>query len=168
MAASASYKSLEGDNSRVEMVSHCLVHFAKECPYAGVPANIIFKTIYRIKRVPQKGSKEVKALAGGMSSADHILKEKHGKLLILVKGVGWRASVDDNDAAEHKLTKDVKTLGSATARVEDDLKHIDQTKVTNAPIKGMVQRVAKHLKDNAEKIRGLLPPPTDEEKKDKK
>jgi hypothetical protein len=165
MAASASYVPLEGDNSRVDMIAHCLDHFATECPYAGIPANIIFKTIYRIKRVPQKGSKEVKALSGGMSGADHKLKEKYGRLLITVQGVGWRASVDDNDAAEHKLTKDVKTMVRAEAKVEDDLKHIDQTKVTSAPIKGMVQRVARHLKENGEKIKGLLPPPPVEDDK---
>jgi hypothetical protein len=168
MAICAAYQPIEGKASRAERVAHCLVYFGDEMPLEPVPPNILHKAISQSGRTPQKGSKEVLALIGGMSSVGRLLKSKHDRLLVTVRGVGYRVSVNDEDAARHKLAVSVKNKLAADARVEDDAAHINVSKIQDPTTKAWAGRVVKHLKEhNAEEvIKGILPPgtPTPEKK----
>jgi hypothetical protein len=161
MAIIARYKPLESAKTRVDKTAHFLDFCAKEGPHIPVPYNLIVKGIDQLSTTPSQKSDLVLVMKDSMGSVRRKLMLVYNRGLDTVKGVGVRATVDDDDLANTQLRKNVKRLVGDKQAVERTRSLIDTAKMKNPALKswvaGGVSRMLSEM--NAEnRLAKLLPP----------
>jgi hypothetical protein len=94
------------------------LHWAmKKYPYQILTYEEVTQAIFGLGRAPQVGSKHVKSVRGGISSAAKLLMEKYKTSLVTLRGVGVRAAVDDTDILRESVTKDAERHRQTAAKL---------------------------------------------------
>ncbi len=146
--------------AKCHRLAHFLDWFARKQPKVPIAANLIYRAITGIPRTPRMETPEVDAVKSGMSRAREILKEQYRRGLVSERGLGFRATVDDEDTANTQLRRDARRLVSAHRGMESTAKIVDPAKVKNAELRAWVTKAVNPLLkvlDEGDRIHRLLP-----------
>lgn len=147
--------------SRTQRLAHFLDWLAKEAPFQACPGNMALRAIMGYARTPRQDTDEVQSLLGVTSAARSVLMKTYGRGLYVVRDVGMRATVDDEDCAQTQQRSNVKRLMSAHRRVKETQAIIDPSKIRDEKVKRWVTSgVTNALKalDADDRLTRLLPP----------
>jgi len=167
-AAVADYNSLPG-MSLTQRVAHFLDWAAKNLRYQYFPAQEIVKAISGYNHTPRATSKEAESVRACMTRARDLLRKEYKRGYVCQRGVGYRATVNDEDKARFDLADRTKRLASAKVSVDNSLGMIDARKISISSAEG---RKLRSFVSNVKKISGLISddriqkllPPVQEEK----
>jgi hypothetical protein len=147
--------------SRTKRLAHFLEWLAVEAPYQYVAPNLALKAIMGFSRTPRPKSDDVKLLQSSVTKARQILMDEFGRGLHVLRSVGIRATVDDQDCAQTQQRKNVERLVSAHGSVKRTAEIIDVSKVKDERTRTWLRTgVAGMLKaiDADGRLDKLLPP----------
>jgi hypothetical protein len=152
--------------SRSQRLAHFLNWLAERAPYTVAAPNLALQAIMGYARTPNQNKDEVKLLTNSISAAREILMREYKRGLFVMRGVGMRATVDDQDCADTQQRRNVQRLMGAHRKVKETSRIIDPAKIEDDKlrswIKGGVANALKSL-DAEGRLDRLLPPPKPKE-----
>lgn len=136
--------------------------WAQRHPYDFSAYNELLKAIEGYKHLPRITSDEVDSIRSRVRSAERILLSKFGRVAIRNRGLGIRASVDDEDMLRNKQVDRVVKIRQSIEKAIDLDKRIDLAKVPNGALKnwyirGGVRGILSQV-GSQEQLQKLLPP----------
>jgi hypothetical protein len=152
---------MENAKTRVDKTAHFLDFCAKEGPYIPFGYNLVVQAVDGLSRTPNQSSDQVRLMADSMTAVRRKLMSDYGRGLDTVKGLGVRATVDDDDLANTQLRRNVGRLVGSKRSLEQTRALIDTAKMKNQSLKSWVSGgVTRMLNEmNAEnRLAKLLPP----------
>jgi hypothetical protein len=166
-AAVADYESLPG-MSLTQRVAHFLDWAAKNLRYQYFPAQEVVKAVNGYKKTPRANSKEADSVRSCMPRVRALLCKEYKRGYICQRGVGYRATVNDEDKARYDLADRTKRLASAKVNVDSSLGLIDARKISGSNAEGRrlrsfvrnVKKISSLISDD--RIQKLLPPVQEE------
>lgn len=161
----AEYKHI-ASMSRSQRLAHFLDWMAQRSPYQVIPANLAVQAIQGYARTPSPSKDEVKLLGNCYSAARTMLMNEHRRGLVVVRGLGLRATVDDQDCADTQQRVNVQRLVGAHSKVKETARIIDASKIADPKlrewVKGGVANAMRALEGD-DRLSRLLPPPKPQE-----
>lgn len=143
----------------------------------AIPYNNLLKAIEGYASMPRLNTLEVNRLRNSMTRVREILRVKYDRALVIVPGIGARATVDDEDQANNSVkpqTRRFIQVGEALKKRVDmmDISKIPKTKENQVTLAWLNDRIKPFMKqiDNGV-LQKLLPPvdaapaPTNNKKK---
>lgn len=157
------YEPLPG-MSLTQRIAHFLDWAAKNLRYQYFPAQEILKAINKYKTTPRAASKETESVKACMTRARELLRKEYKRGYVCQRGIGYRATVNDEDKTRFDLTDRTKRLASAKINVDNSLEMIDTRRITSSTQEGRklrnfvqnVKQISKLISDD--RIQKLLPP----------
>lgn len=147
--------------SKGQRLAHFLHWFSIKAPYVYVPSNFCVRAIMGYPYTPKVDAPDVISLQGCVSRAREIMLDKHRRGLHSLRGLGLRATIDDQDTANTQLRGNVKRLVGAHNATKRTASIVDASKVRDdrirAWVRGGVVNALKAL-DADGRLDRLLPP----------
>jgi len=159
LASVSEYKAPDA-MPKCHRMAHFFDWFARKHPKVPVPANVVYRAITGIPRTPRMDAPEVEAVLGGMSAARSILKEQYRRGLVSERGLGFRATTDDEDTANTQMRRDARRLVSAHKALDATAAIVDPAKVKNPELRAWVSKAVNPLLkalNEGDRIHRLLP-----------
>lgn len=103
----------------------------------------ITQAIFVIGRTPTKASKHVKSVAKAMSRARKTMKDKYKQDIIVLRGVGARATTDDLDIMQTAVIRDVEKHERTAKSLKDTV-----TLVNNKKLDALIDEAPPDVRDD--------------------
>jgi hypothetical protein len=126
--------------------AHALDWLARRHPYMIVPWNVLYRVIVISARTPLPGASEVKKLQRAAQRIRKHLIATFNRYLVVLRGIGVRATVDDLDKAKRVHVPATDKMVRTVQAVEDINTHIDVTKIPDTPENSPYRKVIKETK----------------------
>jgi len=152
-----------------ERVVHFILWSAIHHPGRPVSVPHMVRVAYNLPKLPKEEAKDVISFGKKIGAVRKILYERHKKALISHPGLGFRASVDDADAARNDTERKAKRVVHAINGL-DKSRHI----VNRSNLSGALRERFDELGEVTKRLTSsniydkLLPPNTEKDKGDKK
>lgn len=89
----------------------------------------ITQAIFVLGKIPPKASKHVKSVAGSLSRARRLMKDKYKQDIIVRRGVGARATIDDLDIMTTSVMRDVDKHERTAKNLKETVNLVNNKKV---------------------------------------
>ena len=162
------YTPLKDAKSRTDKVAHFLDWMVHKSPYTPIAYNLILRAVDQLGRTPSAQGAEVALLSSSMPNVRKKLMTDYGRGLATYKGVGVRATVDDDDLANTQLRANVSRFVGAKTSMENTRKLINASAMQDKGLQSWVTNgVSRMLNEvNADnRLAKLLPPKVDTDEK---
>lgn len=126
-----SYKPLDGAMTTVQKVAHFLDWAASNTPAEIYDYPDILKSALNQPRRLSESSREVELIRSAMGRVRKLLKAQYSRGLVIVRGVGVRATNSDMDVAQNCVTVKARAVSAATARLAAEAELVDVSKLPN-------------------------------------
>ena len=150
--------------SKPQRAAHFLDWWSREHPYDFVGYHELLKAIEGYRHTPKINSEEVQSLRHRSASAERVLLKKYNKVAVRTRGLGIRATVDDEDMLRNKQVGRVMKIRLSIQNAKELDKRIDLSKIqqgslkdwyTRGGVRGILNQVG-----SEEQLAKLLPPKT--------
>jgi hypothetical protein len=129
LARIAEYKHIPSLNVP-QRIAHFLDWSASHIKKTYFQYNIICKAINGYNHTPRLDTKDVEMVRYSMTRVKHILREKYKRGFDYSRGLGVRATVDDNDTTNYSLANAARRFVSSKQNVDRIASIIDQSKLS--------------------------------------
>jgi hypothetical protein len=114
-------------------VAHCLNWAAEYHPFYPLTYMVLYQAIMGLAQPPRKDNKEVELIKSRNQAVKKILHERYKKGLVIIPGMGVRATVDDADRFKNCAKRAVKRVESAALGAHRELSSVDAKNIENTP-----------------------------------
>jgi hypothetical protein len=117
--------------SRAARLAFILDWWATVAPFEPIDYSELLKLMEGYSHWPRKDNKECRKVAGQLTLAGQILETKYHRRKRVDRGIGVRASVDDEDVLKNFLPDDARTTSRQTKRFQQRVQNVNISKVPN-------------------------------------
>lgn len=114
-------------------VAHCLNWAAETHPYHPLTYPVLYQCIMGLAAPPRRDNKEIELLRSRNQAVKKILHERYKRGLVIIAGMGVRASVDDADRFKNCTKRAIKRVDSAAKGAQKELMAVDAKNIPNTP-----------------------------------
>jgi hypothetical protein len=124
---------LDNKMTMPQRMAHCLNWCADDYPYEIVSWRILYQAVMGMAVLPSSRNADVENLKSRSQAVKKLLNERYGRGLVIVPGVGVRASVDDFDRGQNCVVRATKRAASAVAGAKREIEAVDIRKIPDSP-----------------------------------
>jgi hypothetical protein len=120
---------LDNKMTMPQRMASCLNWCAEEYPYEVVSWRLLYQAVMGMAVLPSSRNAEVENLKSRSQAVKKLLHEQYGRGLVILPGLGVRASVDDFDRGLHCVFRATKRAASAVAGAKREIEAVDIRKI---------------------------------------
>ena len=129
-----------------QRVGHFLNWAAVVMAHRYFSAAQLAKVAYNLRSVPANTNKDVQTVKKRMQAVKRVLMDEYRRVLYWERSHGYRASVNDDDAAAHELVRQKRRIESTTRSAAKVRSVIEVRNITDKSLRESVRQFDQNLK----------------------